>query len=95
MVEAANTSETSVTFYETTQRNIPEDCHLLLSICYMRTDRQTARHSKSNSHNQAIHLLTTCATGNYFFDSTFQSIVTVVYILAKDILLGEGVEREG
>jgi hypothetical protein len=28
MVEAASTSETSVSFYETTRRNIPEDGHL-------------------------------------------------------------------
>jgi hypothetical protein len=28
MVETINTSETSVNFYETTRRNIPEDSHL-------------------------------------------------------------------
>jgi hypothetical protein len=28
MMEAASPSETSVSFYQTTQRNIPEDCHL-------------------------------------------------------------------
>jgi hypothetical protein len=28
MMEAVNTSETSVNFYETTRRNIPEDSHL-------------------------------------------------------------------
>jgi hypothetical protein len=28
MMEAANTSETSVNFYQTTRRNIPEDGHL-------------------------------------------------------------------
>jgi hypothetical protein len=28
MMEAANTSETSVNFYETTRRNITEDSHL-------------------------------------------------------------------
>jgi hypothetical protein len=28
MMEAASTSETSVNFYETTRRNIPEDSHL-------------------------------------------------------------------
>jgi hypothetical protein len=28
MIEAANTSETSVNFYQTTRRNIPEDSHL-------------------------------------------------------------------
>jgi hypothetical protein len=28
MMEAASTSETSVSFYETTRRNIPEDSHL-------------------------------------------------------------------
>jgi hypothetical protein len=28
MMEAANTSETSVNFYQTTGRNIPEDSHL-------------------------------------------------------------------
>jgi hypothetical protein len=28
MMEAVSTSETSVYFYETTKRNIPEDCHL-------------------------------------------------------------------
>jgi hypothetical protein len=27
MIEAVNTSETSVNFYETTQRNIPKDDH--------------------------------------------------------------------
>jgi hypothetical protein len=30
MMEAVNTSETLVNFYETTQRNIAEDSHLLL-----------------------------------------------------------------
>jgi hypothetical protein len=28
MMEAASTSETSVNFYQTTRRNIPEDSHL-------------------------------------------------------------------
>jgi hypothetical protein len=28
MMDAASTSETSVNFYQTTQRNIPEDSHL-------------------------------------------------------------------
>jgi hypothetical protein len=28
IIEAASTSETSVFFYQTTQRNIPEDSHL-------------------------------------------------------------------
>jgi hypothetical protein len=28
MMEAVSTSETSVNFYETTQRNVPEDSHL-------------------------------------------------------------------
>jgi hypothetical protein len=28
LIEAASTSETSVNFYQTTQRNIPEDRHL-------------------------------------------------------------------
>jgi hypothetical protein len=28
MMEAASTSETSVNFYQTTRRNIPEDTHL-------------------------------------------------------------------
>jgi hypothetical protein len=28
MMEAAGTSETSVNFYQTTRRNIPEDSHL-------------------------------------------------------------------
>jgi hypothetical protein len=28
MMEAASTSETSVKFYQTAQRNIPEDSHL-------------------------------------------------------------------
>jgi hypothetical protein len=28
MMEAVSTSETSVNFYQTTQRNIPEDSHL-------------------------------------------------------------------
>jgi hypothetical protein len=32
MMEAASTSETSVNFYETTRRNIPEDRHLHLDI---------------------------------------------------------------
>jgi hypothetical protein len=30
MMEAASTSETSVNFYQTTRRNIPEDSHLNL-----------------------------------------------------------------
>jgi hypothetical protein len=33
MMEAANTSETSVNFYQTTQRNNPEDSHLH-TFCY-------------------------------------------------------------
>jgi hypothetical protein len=31
MMEAANTSETSVNFYQTTRRNNPEDSHLHIS----------------------------------------------------------------
>jgi NADPH-dependent 7-cyano-7-deazaguanine reductase QueF len=33
MMEAANTSETSVNFYQTTRRNIPEDSHHLNNCC--------------------------------------------------------------
>jgi hypothetical protein len=29
MIEAASISETSINFYQTTRRNIPEDSHLL------------------------------------------------------------------
>jgi hypothetical protein len=32
MMEAAGTFETSVNFYQTTLRNIPEDSHLVLNI---------------------------------------------------------------
>jgi uncharacterized integral membrane protein len=32
MMEAVNTSETSVSFYQTTQCNIPEDSHLQILI---------------------------------------------------------------
>jgi hypothetical protein len=32
-MEAANTTETSVNFYQTTRRNIPEDSHLLTRRC--------------------------------------------------------------
>jgi hypothetical protein len=30
MMEAVSTSDTSVNFYQTTQRNIPEDSHLFI-----------------------------------------------------------------
>jgi hypothetical protein len=33
MMEAAGTSETSVNFYKTTRRNIPEDSHLHTRRC--------------------------------------------------------------
>jgi hypothetical protein len=39
MMQAVSTSETSVNFYQTTWRNIPEDSHLLAKImflCYMK-----------------------------------------------------------
>jgi hypothetical protein len=32
MMEAAITSETSVNFYQTTRRNIPEDSHLQVKL---------------------------------------------------------------
>jgi hypothetical protein len=35
MMEAVNTSETSVNFYETTRRNIPEDSHGHLRLTYL------------------------------------------------------------
>jgi hypothetical protein len=35
MMEAANTSETSVNVYQTTRRNIPEDCHLREYFIYL------------------------------------------------------------
>jgi hypothetical protein len=38
MMEAASTSETSVNFYQTTRRNIPEDSHLLLLMTFKLTD---------------------------------------------------------
>jgi uncharacterized paraquat-inducible protein A len=40
MMEAVNTSEISANFYETSQRNIPEDCHL-----------HTHHHENLNSYN--------------------------------------------
>jgi hypothetical protein len=33
MMEAESTSETSVNFYQTTRRNIPEDSHLHIRRC--------------------------------------------------------------
>jgi hypothetical protein len=33
MMEAVSTSETTVNFYQTTRRNIPEDSHLRLVTC--------------------------------------------------------------
>jgi hypothetical protein len=33
MMEAVNTSETSVNFYQTTRRNVPEDSHLRVVFC--------------------------------------------------------------
>jgi hypothetical protein len=36
MMEAVSTSETSVNFYETTQRNIPEGCHLYDKLTLLR-----------------------------------------------------------
>jgi hypothetical protein len=35
MMEAANTSETSVSFYQTSRHNIPEDSHLHFGIVEM------------------------------------------------------------
>jgi hypothetical protein len=32
MMEKINTSEMSVNFYQTTRRNIPQDCHFLLIL---------------------------------------------------------------
>jgi hypothetical protein len=44
-MEAVRPSETSVNFYETTQRNIPEDSHL-----------HTRRRENLNSHLISFHL---------------------------------------
>jgi hypothetical protein len=43
-MEAASTSETSVNFYQTTRRNIPEGCYLLSAVCrqHMTRDGATA-----------------------------------------------------
>jgi hypothetical protein len=43
MMEAASISETSVNFYQTTRRNIPEDSY----IC-------TRRHEKLKSHKESF-----------------------------------------
>jgi hypothetical protein len=43
MMEAANTSETSVSFYETTRRNIPEDSHF-----HIRRRENLKSHMKSS-----------------------------------------------
>jgi hypothetical protein len=40
MIEAANTPETSVNFYQTTWRNNPEDSHLQLQVDYFMTYRR-------------------------------------------------------
>jgi hypothetical protein len=45
MMEEANTSETSVNFYQTTRRNNPEDSHL-----------QTRRRENLKSHNMNLSL---------------------------------------
>jgi hypothetical protein len=37
MMEAVSTFETSVTFYETTQRNIPEDSHVCVALAIQQT----------------------------------------------------------
>jgi hypothetical protein len=37
MVDAVNTSEVLVSFYETTRCNSPEDSHLDVSVCYTDT----------------------------------------------------------
>jgi hypothetical protein len=48
MMEAANASETSVFFYQTTRRNNLEDNHL-----------HTRRHENLKSHDQAIYCFRT------------------------------------
>lgn len=64
MMEAVQTSETSVNFYETSQRNIPEDCHFLSRhyFCFplerlRRTSTDTTILGQAGSPTR--HLLTT------------------------------------
>jgi hypothetical protein len=54
MMEAASTSETSANFYQTTQRNIPEDGHFSLEVS-LPQDFHTTIH---------IHIPYTCSPQN-------------------------------
>jgi hypothetical protein len=37
-MEAVSTSETSVNFYQTTRRNIPEDSHFIVNVDFLGCD---------------------------------------------------------
>jgi hypothetical protein len=41
VMEAANTSETSVNYYQTTRRNNPEDSHLHFIVCFGKLSYRT------------------------------------------------------
>jgi hypothetical protein len=54
MIEAANTSETSVNFYQTTRRNIPEDshCHSFLARGFIKIN---CRSTVNNEITRFLH----------------------------------------
>jgi hypothetical protein len=64
MIEAASTSETLVHFYQTTQRNNPEDTHFQFKVCLLdMTDVVPARSTsaselKSKEQQTALICLT-------------------------------------
>jgi hypothetical protein len=53
MMEAIRTSETSVKFYETTRRNIPEGCHLSVYVELQMSDLEVIKDAETNKqpHN--------------------------------------------
>jgi hypothetical protein len=71
MTEAVSISETSVNFYQTARRNIPEDSHV-----------HDCRHERLD-----FHLLISLTALSFFSDETFIVMKTLSFEVSTDALL--------
>jgi hypothetical protein len=54
MMEAVSSSETSVNIYQTTWRNIPEDSHLHVRICFVALCKSLGHIHRPKTGEQSI-----------------------------------------
>jgi hypothetical protein len=90
MMEAASTSETSVNFYQTTRRNIPEDSHL-----HIRRSEKLKSHDVDIASSRGLKSTNRTTKNNQLFSVTLNLGAEGPWELVSDDETGQQDDRPG